>query len=219
MELNLIEKYDMDYQEAYQLQKELFTLRQQGKINDTLFLTSHPHVITMGRSASKDNLLISEEMLEKRNIEVVFIERGGDVTYHGPGQIVGYPILDLTNFKQDLHYYVRKIEQIIIDFLAEYNINAKRIEGLTGVWVADKKITAIGISARKWITMHGFALNINPDLSYFDYIIPCGIVDKGVTSMQEVLNKKLILKEISQMLLTKFKEQFDFTEIRKQEIE
>ncbi|GAB6137854.1 lipoyl(octanoyl) transferase LipB [Halanaerobaculum tunisiense] len=218
MKLNLIEEYDMSYPKAYQLQKELFTLRQQGKINDTLFLTSHPHVITMGRSASKDNLLSNEKVLEKLNIEVIPIERGGDVTYHGPGQIVGYPILDLNNFKQDLHYYVRKIEQTIIALLAKYNISAGRIKGLTGVWVADEKITAIGIAARKWVTMHGFALNVNPDLSYFNYIVPCGIIDKDVTSMQEVLNQKLVLEEVSQVLLTKFKQQFGFTEIRSQEV-
>ncbi|MCK8827064.1 lipoyl(octanoyl) transferase LipB [Natroniella acetigena] len=218
MELNLIEEYNMSYQKAYQLQKELFALRKQDKINDTLFLTSHPHVITMGRSGSNNNLLINEETLDKLNIEVINIERGGDVTYHGPGQIVGYPILDLNNFKRDLHYYVRKIEQIIIALLADYDINAERIKGLPGVWVANEKIAAIGIAARKWVTMHGFALNVNPDLSYFDYIIPCGITDKRVTSMEKISNKDLILEEVAQKLLIKFKQEFEFTKLKKQEV-
>ena len=218
MELNLIEDYNLSYQKAYQMQKKLFSLRQENKIPDTLFLTSHPHVITMGRSGDEANLLINEELLEEHNIEVVSIERGGDVTYHGPGQIVGYPILDLNNFRQDLHYYVRKIEQIVIDLLAEYNIEAGRIEGLTGVWVDDEKITAIGIAARKWVTMHGFALNVNPDLSYFDYIVPCGIVDKDVTSLQEILDKELVLEEVAQLLVRTFKEEFGFEEVIRQEV-
>ncbi|WP_425057869.1 lipoyl(octanoyl) transferase LipB [Sporomusa carbonis] len=213
VQLNLLKSYGMDYRQAYQLQRELLTLRQKGEIEDTLFLTSHPHVITIGRAGSRDNLLVSEAFLQTRRIQVVPIERGGDITYHGPGQIVGYPIINLGCFEKDLHLYVYRLEQMIIDLLQDYEINAGRIEGLTGVWVGNEKIAAIGIAVSKWVTWHGFALNVAPSLSYFNYIIPCGISDKGVTSLQKILGREISNEEVEGKLIEKFKHQFGYSRV------
>jgi len=213
VQLNLLKSYGMDYRQAYQLQRELLTLRQKGEIEDTLFLTSHPHVITIGRAGSRDNLLVSEDFLQTCRIEVVPIERGGDVTYHGPGQVVGYPIIDLGRLEKDLHRYVYRLEQIIIDLLKEFKVNAGRIEGLTGVWVGNNKIAAVGIAVSKWVTWHGFALNVAPNLSYFNYIIPCGIPDKGVTSLQGILGYEISIEDVEEKLIEKFQEQFEYARV------
>ena len=175
----------MDYGEALALQEELVGARQRGEIEDQLLLLEHPHTITLGRNGRMENLLASDEALASAGISFYPINRGGDVTYHGPGQLVGYPILDLREWKRDVGAYVRAVEQAIIDTLADYGIAAGRIAGLTGVWVDECKIAAIGVHIGRWVTSHGFALNVNTDLSYFQYIVPCGLT-KPVTSMAQL---------------------------------
>lgn len=183
--LDIIRYDSIDYKKAYQLQLELRDKRLKNAINDTLLLVEHPPVLTIGTSGSRDNLVVSSDYLSQKGIEVIESNRGGDITYHGPGQIVGYPILNLKEHKQDLHWLLRSYEEVFIRFLKDYNIEAQRISGLTGVWVGNEKITAIGVGVRRWITYHGFAFNINPNLEHFSYIIPCGIKDKGVTSLKK----------------------------------
>jgi lipoyl(octanoyl) transferase len=172
------------YGQALELQQELVAARKQGSVPDHLLLLEHPHVITLGRNGHMENLLASDEILTRAGISFYPTDRGGDVTYHGPGQLVGYPILDLREWKRDVGAYVRGIEQCIIDTLAEYGISAGRIPKLTGVWVGERKIAAIGVHISRWVTSHGFALNVDTDLSYFQYIVPCGLT-KPVASMAE----------------------------------
>jgi lipoate-protein ligase B len=173
------------YAEAYVLQRELVDRRKRGEIPDQLLFVEHPHVITMGRNGHRENLLASAEILERAGIEFVETDRGGDVTYHGPGQIVGYPIMDLREWKRDVVAYVRGIEQVIIDTLAGLGIEAGRVEGATGVWVEGAKVCAIGVHISRWVTSHGFALNVDTDLRYFQYIVPCGLT-KPVTSLRQL---------------------------------
>ena len=176
------------YAAALELQAELVRDRRAGAIEDRLLLLQHPHVITLGTSAHEENILVDEEQRALLGIELFETGRGGDVTYHGPGQLVGYPIFDLKPDRCDLHRYVRDIEDALIRALFEFDIVAGRKEGLTGVWVGDEKIAAIGVRVSSgWITSHGFALNVSTDLSFFDSIIPCGIRDHGVTSITRVL--------------------------------
>jgi lipoyl(octanoyl) transferase len=176
------------YGEGLELQQQLVARRRAGDLPDTLLLLEHPHVITLGTSARRDNILIGEAEERLLGIEVFDTGRGGDVTYHGPGQLVGYPVLDLKPDRCDLHAYVRDLEQVLIDALASFGIRASRKEGLTGAWVGDEKIAAIGVRVSSgWITSHGFALNVSTDLSYFRSIVPCGIRDFGVTSMEREL--------------------------------
>ncbi len=175
----------MDYGEALALQQQLVAARKEGSIPDQLLLLEHPHVITLGRNGQRQNLLASNEVLSRAGISFYPIDRGGDITYHGPGQLVGYPILDLRDWKRDVGAYVRGLEQAIIDTLGEYGISAGRIPKLTGVWVGDRKIAAIGVHISRWVTSHGFALNVHTDLSYFQYIVPCGLT-KPVTSMAQL---------------------------------
>jgi lipoyl(octanoyl) transferase len=170
------------YGDALTIQKSLESDRKQGLVSDHLLLLEHPHVITMGRNGHAENLLASSEVMERAGIEYFPTDRGGDVTYHGPGQLVGYPILDLREWKRDVGAFVRALEQSIIDTLADYGIEAGRIPKLTGVWVGDRKIAAIGVHLSRWVTSHGFALNVSTELSYFQYIVPCGLT-KPVTSM------------------------------------
>jgi lipoate-protein ligase B len=179
------------YATAWLLQQRLWDLRNSGSIEDTLLLTEHEHAYTFGKSGDNNHLLASEEELKSEGIDVFYIDRGGDVTYHGPGQIVGYPIIDLNNYFQDIHRYLRSIEEVIIRTLEKFGISAEREKDLTGVWVNGEKIAAIGVKVSRWITMHGFALNVNTELEKFDRIIPCGIFHKGVTSMQKVLGKEV----------------------------
>ena len=172
----------LDYANALAWQQRLVAQRKQGLVDDHLLLVEHPHVITLGRNGHKENLLAGDEILSRAGIAFFPTDRGGDVTYHGPGQLVGYPILDLREWKRDVGAYVRAIEQTIIDTLADYGITAGRIPKLTGVWVGERKIAAIGVHISRWVTSHGFALNVATDLTYFQYIIPCGLT-KPVTSM------------------------------------
>jgi lipoyl(octanoyl) transferase len=172
----------MNYDEAFELQRSLVEQRKRGEIPDQLLFVEHPHVITMGRNGHSENLLASEEVLERSGIQFRQSDRGGDVTYHGPGQIVGYPILDLREWKRDVVAYVRTLEQSLMDALAGFGISAGRSQGATGVWVNGAKIAAIGVHLSRWVTSHGFALNVETDLSYFSYIVPCGLT-RPVTSM------------------------------------
>ncbi len=204
----LIKDDRLDYQAAWDLQKELFERRLAGDIEDTLLLTEHPHTYTLGKSGQEENLVADEFALKRQGIEVFRIDRGGDITYHGPGQIVGYPILDLHHHYLDVHRFLRDLEEVIIQTLAEYRINAGRVEDLTGVWVDGAKVAAIGVKVTRWITMHGFAFNVNTDLSYFENIVPCGITDKPVTSMEKLFGKKVDYSEVQDKVCAKFEQVF-----------
>jgi len=206
----------VDYQEAWDRQEELFAqtvaIKNANRINNTeettpnfLIFTEHPHVYTLGKSGHEEYLLLDEAGLKEKEATFYKINRGGDITYHGPGQIVGYPILDLDNFFTDIHLYLRTLEEAIILTLADYGIAAGRYPGYTGVWLdADnekaRKICAMGVRASRWVTMHGFAFNVNADLGYFGHIVPCGIDDKDVTSMERELGRKLDINEVKDKL-------------------
>ncbi|MCX6170847.1 MAG: lipoyl(octanoyl) transferase LipB [Ignavibacteriales bacterium] len=202
----------LDYKQAWDLQKEIFDLRLRNEISDTLFLLEHPHTYTLGKVAEKENLITSESQLKELGVSVFEIDRGGDITYHGPGQIVGYPILKLSDWKEDTHQYLRGLEEVIILTCREYGIETERNPKYTGVWIGERKIAAIGIKVSRWITMHGFAFNINTDLSYFGGIIPCGIKDKDVTSLQRELGREISIDEVKEKLIMNFKKVFDYTD-------
>ena len=192
------------YKSVLSLQKKLQKQRIAGNIKDTLILVEHEPVYTLGKNANRHHLLQSRD----KSVEVHNIERGGDVTFHGPGQLVGYPILDLRNYKKSVSWYMRTLEELTIRVLKEFDIKGSRIKGLTGVWVENKKIAAQGVRISRWVTMHGFSINVCPQLSYYDGIIPCGIFDYDVTSMEECLNKKLSVKKIKNSVSEIFLELF-----------
>ena len=176
------------YAEALELQRAAAKARLDGRLDqDLLILLEHPPVVTFGRSAKEQNLLLTREALARRSVEFFEVECGGDVTFHGPGQLVGYPIMDLRRHREDLHWYLRQVEQVMIDALAETGIIADRNPGKTGVWANGRKIASIGVHARQWVTWHGFALNVTTDLSYFDVMVPCGIADVVMTSVEREL--------------------------------
>ncbi|MGK7389197.1 MAG: lipoyl(octanoyl) transferase LipB [Candidatus Cyclobacteriaceae bacterium M2_1C_046] len=209
----------VDYQEAWDYQTELFneiiqqkienrnlSIEQQKPTPNYLLFCQHPHVYTLGKSGDEKNLLLNEKQLEEKSATFYRINRGGDITYHGPGQLVGYPILDLDNFFTDIHKYLRLIEQAVINTLEHYNIKSGRVEGLTGVWLDGddpakaRKICALGVKTSRWVTMHGFAFNINSDLDYFNNIIPCGISDKAVTSLQQEIGIPVDFEEAKEIV-------------------
>ncbi|MCX5901628.1 MAG: lipoyl(octanoyl) transferase LipB [Proteobacteria bacterium] len=193
------------YNEAFELQKKLVDARGRDEIKDTFILLQHSPVFTANREATFKNILAPQEILAEEGIEVCKTDRGGDVTYHGPGQITGYIILDLKRHGKDLHAYIRNVEQLLIDTLAEYGIASGRDPKHPGVWVGSEKIAAIGIAVKSgWITMHGFALNVHPDMSHYKMIIACGIADKGVTSMNAVLGREVDIKEVKQRLVRQY---------------
>jgi lipoyl(octanoyl) transferase len=196
------------YTQAFALQRELVEQRKRGRIPDQLLFVEHPHVITLGRNGRMENLLANEEVLRRAGVEFHPTDRGGDITYHGPGQIVGYPIFDLREWKRDVVAYVRAIEQVVIDALSEFGIEAERLEGCTGVWVHGKKVAAIGVHVSRWVTSHGFALNHATDLNYFQYIVPCGLT-KPVTSTRE-LGSAASREAIIAALAQGFAKQFEF---------
>ena len=196
------------YAETLAIQKELVEQRKQGLIPDQLLIVEHPHVITLGRNGHPENLLASEEALRRAGIEFHPSDRGGDITYHGPGQIVGYPIFDLREWKRDVVAYVRAVEGVMIDALREFGICAGRLEGCTGVWVNGKKVAAIGIHISRWVTSHGFALNHTTDLKYFQYIVPCGLT-KPVTSIEE-LGSRAGREEVVAALVRHFARHFQY---------
>ncbi|MCX6149018.1 MAG: lipoyl(octanoyl) transferase LipB [Ignavibacteriales bacterium] len=200
----------VDYKQTWDLQLETFEQRRLNKINDTLFLLEHPHTYTLGKVADKKNLISSKEYLHENQISIYDIDRGGDITYHGPGQIVGYPIINLGDWYEDTHKYLRGLEEVIIITCKDFGLQTGRVEGLTGVWIENRKIAAIGIKVSRWITMHGFAFNVNTDLSLFNGIIPCGISDKAVTSLEKELAKIIFLDEVKEKLLSNFKTVFNY---------
>jgi lipoate-protein ligase B len=204
MECYILKLGIVDYEKAYQLQKRLLQEHLQGKGSNFLLLLQHNPVITIGRSGSRGNILASKSALTAAGIEVHEIERGGDVTYHGPGQLTGYPIIDLRYFKKDVHWYLRQLEEVIIKVLAGYDIVGERMKDYTGVWVGNEKVAAIGIAIRRWITYHGFALNVCPDMSHFEMIAPCGIIDKGVTSLEKLLGYRVYIEEVSDRTASAF---------------
>ena len=194
------------YAEGVALQQRLVEQRRRGEIPDTLLLLEHPHVITLGVKVHHDrsHVVASADELARRGVEVHESGRGGDVTYHGPGQLVGYPIFDLSPDRQDLHRYVRDIEEALIRALARFGVTAGRIPGLTGVWVGDDKVAAIGVRISRWITSHGFALNVGTDLDYFGLIVPCGITDHGVTSLSRLLGRPMAVDEVEEPVIQGF---------------
>ncbi|GIV16158.1 MAG: octanoyltransferase [Armatimonadota bacterium] len=200
----------IDYASAWQLQRELVQQRRAGAVPDTLLLLEHdPPVITLGRAAHREHLLVSSPLLQEMGIQLVETDRGGDITYHGPGQLVGYPILDLREHGRDVHLYLRRLEEALIAALRHFGVVAHRKEGLTGVWVGEHKIAAIGIKVSHWVTMHGFALNICPDLNHFNLIVPCGIRDKGVTSLQHLLGREVTHKQVIPAVVEAFAQVFN----------
>ena len=209
----------IDYQEAWDYQEKLFREVVDLKISNRnnsnpkptpnyLLFCQHPHVYTIGKSGDLGNLLMDQEGLDQKNASFYKINRGGDITYHGPGQLVGYPILDLDNFFTDIHLYLRTLEEAVIRTLADYDLSAGRIDGLTGVWldyqtennIPPRKICALGVRTSRWVTMHGFSFNVNTDLDYFGNIVPCGIQDKAVTSMSHELGTSIEVEEVSKVL-------------------
>jgi lipoyl(octanoyl) transferase len=197
----------MDYAEAFDLQRSLVDQRKRGEIPDQFLFVEHPHTITLGRNGHMENLLAHDDVLRRAGVAFHPTDRGGDITYHGPGQIVGYPIIDLREWKRDVVAYVRSIEQVTIDALADFGISAGRLQGITGVWVDGAKIAAIGVHISRWITSHGFALNVTTDLSYFQYIVPCGLA-KPVTSMA-VLGNMAPRERVIERLVFHFGRVFD----------
>jgi lipoyl(octanoyl) transferase len=197
------------YREALELQAQLVKQRRAGEIPDTLLLLEHPHVITLGSGWHPENILATPEERAARGIELFETGRGGDVTYHGPGQLVGYPILDLKPDRCDLHAYLRDLEEVLIRTLGDFGLRAGRAEGLTGAWAGDAKLAAIGVRVSSgWITSHGFALNVTTDLSFFGTIVPCGIRDHGVASMLSVLGEPVAMREVERAVVSRFCEVF-----------
>lgn len=190
--------------ECWELQQRLHAQRLAGEENDILLLTEHNHVYTIGKSGDANHLLAGDAELQAKGVSVYHNDRGGDITYHGPGQLVGYPILDLNNHYLDLHRYLRDLEEVIVRTLTVFGIAAQRDPEYTGVWVGNEKICAIGVKTCRWVTMHGFALNVTTDLSFFTRIIPCGIFEKGVTSMSQLLGRAVLIDEVSRVVVREF---------------
>ena len=225
-QVNYIEKGLIDYKECWDFQETLFKQSVDLKIaarnketdeipQNHLIFCSHPHVYTLGKSGSEQNLLIAENLLKSIDAQYYKINRGGDITYHGPGQLVMYPIFDLDQFFTDIHKYMRYLEEAIILTLNEFSIKAGRVEGLTGVWIdggteRERKICAMGVKSSRWVTMHGIALNVNTNLDYFNHIVPCGIVNKSVTSMQKELGTEVDIEAVQQSLKINMANIFDF---------
>jgi lipoyl(octanoyl) transferase len=194
----------VDYAEALDLQQAKVAQRQADAIPDTLLLLEHPHVYTLGRNARRENLLASVEWLASRGAQVFETDRGGDVTYHGPGQLVGYPILDLTQHRRDISWYMRSLEDVLIRTARDFGIETGRSPGAPGVWVGNDKLAAMGVHLSRWVTSHGFALNVNTDLRYFEWIVPCGLHDKGVTSLAKLLGRPLRMETVTAKVLEHF---------------
>lgn len=188
------------YKNTWELQKILQIKRIENKIEDTLLLVEHEPVYTFGKNADENHLLQNYP----EDVKLFHIERGGDITFHGPGQLVGYPIIDLHNYKMSISWYMRSLEEVIIRSLDRFGISADRKDGLTGVWVGDEKIAALGVRISRWVTMHGFALNVNTNLSYYDSIIPCGIFNYGINSMKNILREKQDMSEVKKVLVSVF---------------
>jgi len=197
------------YGKAWEIQKDLHVKCVQNEIPDTLILVEHPHVYTLGKNANAQHLIASQDFLKKWGIEIYHVDRGGDITYHGPGQLVGYPIFNLNDHQKSIGWFVHTIEEVLIQFLAVCGISAGRLEKLTGVWVNNQKIAAIGMRVSKWVTMHGFALNVANDLSLYDGIIPCGITSKGITRIIDY-KSNIRIEQVKSGIIEKFVELFGF---------
>ena len=233
----------VDYHSAWDYQEELLKQNVQKKtlavstditpsdkvISDTgtihrLLFVEHPPVYTLGKSGKMENVLLTEEQLNQRSIQFYKTNRGGDITFHGPGQLVGYPVFDLEKFYTDIGRYLRNLEEVIIRTMAEYGLKGERSPGETGVWLdpdikgQERKICAIGVRCSRWVTMHGFAFNVNTDLGYFNHIIPCGIVNKQVTSLEKELQKKISMEEVKEIVLQKFEEVFEISIAKEEQI-
>lgn len=198
----------MEYGEAWELQRRLHRQRVDGETSDVLLLLEHPPTLTLGKSGRLDNVLVSRERLARQGISLFFIDRGGDVTYHGPGQLVGYPILDLRVTGKDLHQYVHHLEEVILRTLRLFLIDGDRDESHPGVWINGEEIAAIGLSVRRWVTMHGFALNVNTNLDQFTFINPCGFSDRKATSMSKILGYKVSIEAVAKQLVSQFYDVF-----------
>ncbi|WP_018132814.1 lipoyl(octanoyl) transferase LipB [Effusibacillus pohliae] len=211
----IIDLGKIEYGAAFELQKQAVREVMADKSTTRVYLLEHPPVYTIGRAGGEHHVLVDEQQLKQLGISLYEVDRGGDVTYHGPGQLVGYPILPLARWGNDVRRYIRMLEEVVIRFLREYGIESGRIEGLSGVWVGNEKICAIGVKAsrdragKSFITSHGFALNVQPDLSHFTHIVPCGIVDKGVTSMQRLLGREVPMDEVKRGWVRSFAEVFE----------
>ena len=194
----------ISYSDAYVLQQRIVAARKAGAIEDVLFFCEHPHVITLGRNANRANLLASESVLRQKNVELHATNRGGDITYHGPGQIVGYPILNLDKIKRDVGWYVRTLEEAMIRASADFGVTAYRVPGKTGIWVQalplEEKLAAIGVHISRWVTSHGFAYNVSTDLRNFDLIVPCGIAGRKATSLEKLLQRAVSLNDVKPQL-------------------
>jgi lipoyl(octanoyl) transferase len=199
----------LDYAEALRLQREKVALRKAGAIPDTLLLLEHPHVYTLGRNARREHLLVSMERLAELGAQVFETDRGGDITYHGPGQLVGYPILDLAKHRRDLGWYMRSLEEVCIGVGCDFGVRAGRLDGAPGVWVGNAKLVALGVHVSRWVTSHGFALNVATDLSYFDCIVPCGLRGKGVTSLAKLLDRRIEMGAVVARVVEHFGRVFD----------
>jgi lipoyl(octanoyl) transferase len=202
------------YGRAYEWQRQLVAARKARAIPDVLLLCEHPPVITLGRNGTRDNLRVSEELLRRKGIEFYSSDRGGDITYHGPGQMVGYPILDLAEHRRDIGWYVAQLEQIMIGATADFGLSAKRVDGHHGVWLdtprGEEKLGALGVHLSRWVTSHGFAYNVSTDLGCFDLIVPCGIPGKGVASLEQALGRGIALDEVRERLVVHFAQVFGF---------
>ncbi len=208
----------LSYAPAYELQRQLVAARKARAIPDVLVLCEHPHVITLGRNGARENLRVSDDLLQQKNVEFHSSDRGGDITYHGPGQIVGYPILDLAEHQRDIGWYVAQLEEVMIRATADFGLAAKRVPGQHGAWLdtprGEGKIGALGVHLSRWVTSHGFAYNVSTDLGYFDLIVPCGIAGKGVTSLERALGRSVATDEVHDRLIAHFAAVFD-AEVKK----
>ncbi len=198
------------YRPVWDFQRRLQQLRIHQRIPDTLVFVEHSPVYTIGKNGTDHHVVASEAFLKSRGIEVVHVDRGGDVTYHGPGQLVGYPIFDLHQHRTSVSWYMRRLEEVFIQALRHWGIEARRVEGYTGVWVGEEKIVALGVRISRWVTMHGFAFNVNPRLEHYQGIIPCGIADKGVTSLEKLLGHPVPMEEAGQVVWEAFLKVFEF---------
>ena len=205
--LQIVKKGLVPYEEAWEYQRQTHASRLAGDIPDTLILLEHPPVYTFGKNSDQSNLI------DAGDAQIIRSDRGGDITWHGPGQLVGYPIINLENHKKSVSWYMRSLEEVIIKTLQHYDIKGERISGMTGVWIGNQKVCAMGVRLSRWVTMHGFALNVRPDMSYFNGMIPCGIKGKGVVSMQELLGDEITIEAVSLPLIQAFQQVFEFDKV------
>ena len=205
--VRIIQKGLIPYKDAWEFQRQTHASRLSGDIHDTLILLEHPPVYTFGKNSDRSNLI------DPRDAETIQSDRGGDITWHGPGQLVGYPIINLEDHKKSVSWYMRNLEEVIIVTLQHFDIVGERVSGMTGVWVGDQKVCAMGVRLSRWVTMHGFALNVRPDMSYFTGMIPCGIKGKGVVSMKELLGVEISIEDVTPPLIQAFQSVFEFNEI------